>query len=326
MKKSLVFLEDLELIDSSLTDQFTRSFASISLTNDFDKASAVFIKPNLTYPTHSDGVTTRREFIECLVAALRKINQTTKIYIGEGGAGYNSFSMSQTLRDLGFYEIEKMYPNIAVVNLSDLPSRLVTVNTLRGPYTINLPTLFFDEIDFSISCPLPKIHSMTKISLSYKNQWGCLPDVMRLRHHYMFDFIISKVSDVMKFKYAFLDGRFGLNNSGPMLGDPVETNWFVAANSLGVFDIVVADLMGISWQEIRHLSVAKQYGYIPEKGDIEIDGSLDHLRKEFVLKRKFWDLPALTAFRSRRLTHFFYLSKASKLLHDIMYLFREREC
>lgn len=296
----------------------------IGLEEDAKSTRAVFIKPNLTYPVFKKGVTTRVEFVEALVRALTKINPALKIYIGEGEGGYNSFSMSEAFKNMGFLEIEKRFPQVRIINLSKVPSKEVEIETPKGPYRIALPGLFFEEIDFSISCPLPKIHCMTKITLSYKNQWGCLPDIMRLKNHYMFDYIIPKVSNVLKFKYAFLDGKYGLNNNGPMVGDPVEVNWFVASNSLGAFDRVVSGMMGFDWQQIGHLKMAEQYGFMPEKDEIQIIGDPDSLRRKFILKRNFWNYPALAGFHSKHLTHLFYFSMWAKLLHDIMYTFRKR--
>lgn len=71
----------------NLNNQITDTFAPLGLTSDFNNAKSVFIKPNLTYPKYKEGVTTRKEFVEQLVAALRMINSTTKIYIGEGEGG-----------------------------------------------------------------------------------------------------------------------------------------------------------------------------------------------------------------------------------------------
>ena len=308
----------------SLTNQFTYTFNQLSVEDHFNKADAVFIKPNLTYPSYKTGVTTRKEFVEGLVAALREINNKTTIYIGEGEGGYNSFSMTMAFENMGFLELGKKYPNVRIVNLSQLPSKEIEVETPRGPYKIALPEIFFNEIDFSISCPVPKVHCMTGITLSYKNQWGCLPDTMRLKNHYMFDHVISKISDVLKFKYAFLDGKYGLTNNGPMVGDPIEVNWFAASNSLGAFDRVVSEMMGFNWKKINHLKMAGEYGLIPKKEEIRIIGNIELLKRKFVLKRDFWNYPALVAFQSKKLTHLVYFSKWAKLIHDIMYTFRKR--
>jgi uncharacterized protein (DUF362 family) len=307
-----------------LTDQFSKSFSLIKLDKDFEKARAVFIKPNLTYPSYKKGVTTRKEYVESLVKALRQINSTAKIFIGEGEGGYNSFSMTDAMRVMGFYDIAKRYPNVEIINLSEVQRRSVQLEAKNKSYSVDLPELFFNEIDFAITCPLPKIHCMTGITLSYKNQWGCLPDTMRLKNHYVFDEIISQVCNKLKFRYAFLDGKYGLDHNGPMNGDPVEVNWFVASNSLGAFDMIASEMMDFNWKKVGHLKMAERYGYLPKREDIEIIGDIDKLKRKFVLEKNFWNYPALAAFHSRNLTQLFYFSMWAKLLHDIMYTFRKR--
>lgn len=324
MKQPIVFVKKIAQNSKNLEKQFLKSFESFSIDDEFKKANAIFIKPNLTYPKYKKGVTTQVEYIESLVAALRQINGYTKIYIGEGEGGYNSFSMTEAMRSMGFYELEKRFQNLKVVNISKIPTRMVELKVKGKPYPINLPGLFFDEIDFSITCPVPKVHCMTKISLSFKNQWGCLPDTMRIKNHYVFDKIISRICDLLKFRYAFLDGKYGLDDNGPMVGQAVEVNWFVASNSLGAFDIVVSEMMGYDWKSIGHLREAANLGFIPNPEEIKVIGNLRPLKKKFILKRNIWNYPALLAFNYKWLTHFFYFSKYAKFLHDVMYLFRRR--
>ena len=222
----------------------------------FNEAKAIFIKPNLTYPSYRKGVITRRDFVAALVDSLRKINTTTKIYIGEGEGGYNSFSMTEAMRNMGFSKIAEAYTNVEIVNLSEVQTQSVELQAEGRPYYLQLPSIFFNEIDFSITCPVPKVHCMTGITLATKNQWGCLPDTMRLKNHYVFDEIIGQVCEKLKFRYAFLDGKYGLDNNGPIVGNPVEVNWFVASNSLGAFDMVVSEMMGFDWRKIGHLRMS----------------------------------------------------------------------
>lgn len=322
--KTVVVVDKCALESKSMQLQFSTSIKAISLDEAFDKANAVFIKPNLTYPIYKEGVTTRKEFVECLVAALREINSTTKIIIGEGEGGYNSFSMTEALQSMGFYDIAKKYPNVEIVNLSKISRITVQIMENNKPYLLELPEIFFKEIDFSISCPVPKVHCMTKITLSLKNQWGCLPDTMRLKNHYVFNEIINQVCEKLKFRYAFLDGKFGLNTNGPMNGDPVEVNWFAASNSLGAMDMIVSEMMGFDWNKIGHLKTAERYGFMPKREDIELVGNIDSLKRKFTLRRDFWNYPALAAFHSSSLTTLVYFSRWAKLLHDIMYSIRKR--
>lgn len=306
-----------------LYQQITDTFEPLGLAKDFNNAKAIFIKPNLTYPDYKQGVTTRLDFIEQLVAALRMVNSSTKIFIGEGEGGYNSFSMTDAMRKMGFYELEKRYSNVEIVNISKVQTQTIELKANGKPYYIDLPK-FFDDIDFSITCPLPKVHCMTTITLSMKNQWGCLPDTMRLKNHYVFDEIINQVCEKLKFRYAFLDGMYGLDNNGPMNGDPIKVNWFAASNSLGALDIIVSEMMGFNWQKIKHLKFAEKYGFLPKREEIKIIGNKDSLQRKFTLKRNLWNYPALVAFHSRNLTTLFYFSRWAKLLHDIMYSIRKR--
>jgi uncharacterized protein (DUF362 family) len=321
-KKSTVCVGSL--MDQSLRKHITDAMNQIGMIKDIVSASSIFIKPNLTYPDYKKGVTTQANFIRDIVEMCTSVNSHIRIYIGEGEGGYNSFCMTDAMRSMGYYEIASHYPNVEIVNLSKLPARQVELRARGEPFLLNLPELFFNEVDFSISCPLPKVHCMTRLTLAFKNQWGCLPDVMRLKNHYAFDEIISQICDVLKFRYAFLDGKYGLDNNGPMIGDPVELNWFVASNCLGAFDKVVSQMMGFDWQSIRHLRMAAKYGFVPKGEDIEIIGDIDSLKRQFVLRRNFWNYLALVAFRSRRLTRLIYLSMWAQPLHDLMYTFRKR--
>ena len=322
--KPIVLFEKAALEGNSMIEQFNTSIKVISLDEAFAKSKAVFIKPNLTYPKYKEGVTTRKEFIESIVAALRQINSTTKIYIGEGEGGYNSFSMTEAMNAMNFFDIANRYPNVEIVNLSKVRRVIVQIMAKNEPYSIELPELFFNEIDFSISCPVPKVHCMTKISLSLKNQWGCLPDTMRLKNHYVFNEIISQVCEKLKFRYAFIDGKYGLDTNGPINGKPMEVNWFAASNSLGAMDMVISEMMGFNWRKVGHLKMAENYGYMPKPEDIKTIGNPETLKRKFTLKRNFWNYPALVAFHSRNLTTLFYFSRWAKLLHDIMYYIRKK--
>ncbi len=51
---------------------------------------------------------------------------------------------------------------------------------------VKLPAALVEACDSFITVPVPKVHVMTNVSLGFKNQWGCLPDVKRLRDHYRF--------------------------------------------------------------------------------------------------------------------------------------------
>ena len=322
MKPAVVF-EELRT-GSGLAEQFRRSFGLIGLDREFRAARSIFIKPNLTYPSFRAGVTTRLQFVAALVAALRTLNDSTWIYVGEGESGSRSFSMAEALERMGFCELARKFPRVRVVNLSDGPRVRFGANRSEGSGDIELPRLLCEEVDFSISCPVPKLHCLTTVSLALKNVWGCLPDPYRLRHHAALNSVIAQLAERMSFRYAFLDGAWGLDDNGPIEGMARRLDWFAASNSLGAFDRAVAARMGIDAARIPHLALAEAQGLLPAVEEIGVIEAGAMAPQPFHLRRTFWNYPALAAFHSRRLTQLVYLSRFSDAIRRAMYLVRPR--
>jgi uncharacterized protein (DUF362 family) len=322
--KPTVVVDRLAFGADELLSQMWKAADRIGLLDEVRSARAVLIKPNLTFPVVKHGVTTRVEFVAALVGVLKRAQPDAEILIAEGEGGYNSFSMTNAMRSMGFQALANAHAKTRIVNLSESPRRLQVLNTQRGDYPLELPAVF-DEVDFCISCPLPKIHAMTTLTLSLKNLWGCVPDVYRLKNHYMLPHLLPLLSRHLKFRYAFLDGMYGLDHNGPMAGDVVELNWFVAANGLPIFDRLVAFMMGHEWTKIDHMRLAGEYGLMPSEEEVDIVGTPGALARRFTLHRSFWTFPALAAFHSKHLTQLFYLSKLADPLHRIMYTVRKRD-
>ena len=45
--------------------------------------------------------------------------------------------------------------------------------------------------------------------------------------------------------------------------------------------------------------MARKYGLLPDREDIKIIGDIEGLKRKFVLRRNFWNYPALVAFYSK---------------------------
>lgn len=88
--------------------------------------------------------------------------------------------------------------------------------------------------------PVPKIRCMTGLSLGFKNQWGCIPDTMRLRYHHIFDDAIIAINKILK-PVVISDGTYFLDINGPMEGVPVKMDLIIASNNVGAFDRYVSE-------------------------------------------------------------------------------------
>ena len=103
-----------------------------------------------------------------------------------------------------------------------------------------------DETDIVISAAVPKIHMNTMVSMTVKNLWGCIPEPsVRLKLHPFLDRVLFETVRSLKKTIAVIDGRYGLNRSGPMQGDPVELNWLMMADDLYAADALCCRLMQI---------------------------------------------------------------------------------
>ncbi|MFA5114026.1 MAG: DUF362 domain-containing protein [Candidatus Margulisiibacteriota bacterium] len=282
----------------------------------------VFLKPNLTYPKFKPGVTTTPALLETLIVLLKEYG--CRIIVGESDGGYNSYAVKDAFHDYGLYDYEKKY-GIRVVNLSQLPFGFLTINKFGREFKVEIPRLLTDEIEGFITLPVPKVHAMTQISLSYKNQWGCVPNVMRLRYHPVFNEAIFAINRAIKNKYTIIDGTYGLTRSGPMVGDAFDLGWVLASDSFEAADLVASRLMKVDLRQIRHYYLAYKNKLVPRLEEIELNQAIGRFVSDrFYLKRDIWSYLALSAWLHPVINYTFYESPVSDLLHKIMYTFRQK--
>ena len=285
-----------------------------------EKGARVFIKPNLTYPEWKPGVTTSTEHLEAIVRVL--VERTRNITIGESDGGYHSFTADQAIRAHGIPELCDRY-GIQWTNLCR--EKVVTWETellgrrIRIPYSHRL----LHETDVVITCPVPKVHFVVGLTASIKNQWGTVPDTMRLLYHYQFSRAINKINLTLN-PITVVDGRYFLDRNGPVYGDPIPLDLVVAAPNPGAADLVLSRIMNVDPQQAPYLRIARRTGLMPQSlGEIELNRSLapfsDH---PFALHRNFLDWLDVIEFYSKTLTWLFYASPLAEPVHKVTHLIR----
>ncbi len=319
MKKKIL----LKKIEPNYREVIQEGLEWIGMGSRLKRGDAVFLKPNLTFPLFQKGVMTNPSCIEALVIALK--DYTDKIVIGEADSGgYNRFSIDEVFHKTGVHKLEEKY-GIRVVNLSSLPHRSVEIACGSKRLGVPLPVLLLDEIDQFITVPVPKIHMYTQISVAVKNQWGCIPQPhMRLRLHPFFEPVILGVNQHLPPSIAVVDGKYGLNRSGPLRGDPVDLNWLMISNDIYAADLLACRLMGIDSRKIRYLRFLQKKGILPKIGEVQIRGEVEnHIKEKFYLQKDWTDSLSTLAFRFSSLNYLAYYSRLSDFLHKVLYLFRK---
>ena len=316
-----IYLGSLE--SKSYLDNFRAGLENIQFGKTVNKDTSIFIKPNLTYPEYKPGVMTNPDAIE---AAIQAINDyTPRVWIGDSDSGgYNRFSMDSVYNQTGIRAICERY-NAKIVNLSSVPRRPIFFDYHKKQFSLDLPAMLLDEIDLTISMPVPKVHTNTFVSLSFKNQWGCIPDNQdRLRMHPYFRHVILEVNKAIHAKVVMMDGKYGLNRNGPMIGDAVELNWVMVADNIGAAARVGCMLMGIPLNKVAHLRYAEKLGLLPAYSEISLNQNIELFQKQkFYLRRKWTDLPGLIAFNSPFVAYLGYFSPLAGFLHKMLYLVRK---
>jgi uncharacterized protein (DUF362 family) len=285
--------------------------------------ASVFLKPNLTFPVYRPGVMTSYQCLAAVTELL--VKRGYRVTIGEADSGgYNRFSMDEVFEKMGIYKLAEK-TGARAVNISFEEPEVIRMKAGIREVVIPLPKMLLHEMDAFITLPVPKIHMNTLVSMSLKNQWGCIQDpAERLKLHPYFARVIYEISRRLPPAYSIIDGRYGLNRSGPMAGDVVELNWLLVSNDLVAADRVCCRLMGIEEERVGHLNHFKKRGWWSRFEEIQISQPLEpFIQERFYLKRAWTDLPGWVCFCNSFLAWVGYRSPLAGFLHWLLYLVRK---
>lgn len=306
----------------TLVDQIRTALEWLGVPEMLKGKRSIFIKPNLTWPEPTPGVTTSPAFIEAAVRVLK--DHGADITIGESDGGYHSYRAEEAFAAHGLYDLAARY-GIRVENLTKLPAGIYGQEVDGRQLTVELPRLLVEETDFFITMPVPKVHAMTGLSLGFKNQFGCIPSPMRLRYHPDFAHTIVAVNMLLRPRLALFDGTHFLDRSGPMAGKAVPMNLLVAATDVGAGSRACAEIMGVDPWTVRHFVIARRVGLFPDSlAGIRVnEPPSKFFSHRFTLERSQLSRFTGLLFRSRIGTNIVYDSVLADPLHKALYVIRE---
>jgi uncharacterized protein (DUF362 family) len=318
--KPRVFIGDLS---DGYKDALRRGFDYLGSSLKLAPSDKVVIKPNLTFPEYRPGVMTSPELIEELVVLLKNFTSHVTVCEADSG-GYNRFSMDEVFRQTGLTDMARRL-DIGLVNLSGRPSRMIPVQAGRREITVPLPRLVVDDSDAFFTVPVFKMHLNTTVSVAIKNQWGIIAEPsLRLRLHPYFKYVIHAVNRHLPQPYVVVDGKYGLDRSGPMRGDAIPLNCLAVADNIFATDLVACSLMGQRWSRISYLKHILPREGVTSLNDIDLSRNPTEVaRIKFHLERKWTDYPGVVCFNSRVSAYIGYRSPLASGLHWLLYKFRQ---
>ena len=283
----------------------------------------VSIKPNLTYPTPRAGVTTTPAALEALVRALS--SRTKNINVVESDAGSNAWTADEAFEGHDIGAMCRRY-GARAINLTRCAREIVATEIAGRRVEVELPRLLTRETDVFITMPVPKLHMMTGVSLGFKNQWGCLPDVKRLREHSDFAHKILAINKILNPQLAVFDGTWFLDRSGPLDGVAIRKDLLIVARDPGAGSLVCCELMGIDFHTIRHLRLARSVRMMPrDTAGISLNTVLEPFKgARFKLHRTWFQWITLAVFHSQLASIALYDSPLASPAHKLLYLLRDK--
>ena len=288
------------------------------LALDLPRGSRVAVKPNLTATRHLPGVTTTPALLERVLKLL--LDNGNRVTVVESDGGYGAWRCDQALEGHGIPEMGRRL-GVEVVNLSAAPAVELRVRAGDREENIPFPALRADATDAFVTLPVPKVHCMTGVSLAMKNQWGLIPDPLRLHYHYLFDAAILEINRRLPAARAVVDGTWFLDGGGPLQGTPLRKDLVIGADSIGECDRYLCALMGVDPLGVSHLRHATEAGFVPrELSAVDHDPSaLERHRYRAVLRRTPRQRVVRVFFHSRGLTRLMYTSRFGRALHAVFY-------
>jgi uncharacterized protein (DUF362 family) len=258
---------------SSMETVFSRIFDQIG-HDLLSKASRIAVKINLCdYKPPETGATTHPKFLDNFLEWLHERYGSSRVYVVESDATRARPDLIS--KWLGIDEIVKRH-NATWVNLSKDTWSRKNINGLKF-HSMKVPDTIAHS-DLLISMAKMKTHSLTTISCSLKNQYGCIMFADKIRFHDFLDEAIVDANLAMTANLAIVDGIIGMGGpKGPVEGVPVRAGLVVAGRDLVAVDSACSRIMGLNPHRIGHLTKASAAGLGAMDFEVCGDGIPAHL-------------------------------------------------
>ena len=270
--KPMVHIERIDELEESLD----RSLAAIKWKNIVRPGNKVVVKVNGTHFTYLAGLTTTPELVRSFAERLR--DRAEEVIIGDGNL--QRVDADFALKGCGIAEAVKA-AGVRLMNFSN--DKMVSVD-LKGEVLkkMEMPKCYVDA-DVFASMPVFKTHKLTQVTLTLKNQFGCIPDDHRFVYHGRIHKVLADMDSFLKPRLVVMDGIIGLESDGPIAGIPKKLGLLLTSTNSVAADSVASRVMGFEPENIEHIAHASKRGLGPVKlEDIKLSGlSIEKARDPF---------------------------------------------
>ena len=151
------------------------------------------------------------------------------------------------------------------------------------------------QSDGLISLPKLKTHGLTRLTGAIKNQFGCIPGILKSQHHVKMpdpnDFAIMLVdlNTLIKPRLYIMDGIMAMEGNGPRSGNPRKLGLLLFSSDPVAMDAVACKIIGLNPRFVPTSEPGEKSGlgtYHYENIDIVGDNIESFIDKDFDVVRK----------------------------------------
>ena len=251
-------MNSVGIVRSTYDDVYENLGRLLKLTKDFPVQSGdlVAIKMNMCDARLPEtGTITHPVFLDALLRYLRENFENLDIYVVESDA--TVVFADDFIRWFGYMEILDKWQ----AKWWNLSKDKIVNKKISGRHLKEVPVPEILMRSKVINLSKLKTNSLSKVTFSLKNQFGCLPIVQKSIYHENLDAVIADVNLAMPPQFSIVDGIIGVGGpKGPSFGVPLKTNLIVAGADPVAVDAACARLIGINPRKIRHIRWSQQAG------------------------------------------------------------------
>jgi uncharacterized protein (DUF362 family) len=216
----------------------------------------VIIKVNLCLLLDWEtGATIDPRLVRFLAEWLLEQRSIREIIIAESDA--TALSADRAYYGLGWDRVLAGVPKTRYLNLTGDERVKVKLNGLFLKEVEMSRT--FMEADYLISFAKLKTHSMEGISGIMKNQFGALPEKLKVVYHPHLAEVICDLVRIRPPDFCLVDGLIAHEGPGPVGGIPRLMRLIIAGTDALATDHVCARLMGMNPRNVPHLKLAAKH-------------------------------------------------------------------
>jgi len=256
----------IKKVETDIIEAVSAAMDLADYRDSIPSGTTVFLKVNLGWDMFIPGSVTNPGIFEGVVKKLQ--GYAKKICVIESDQVLENVERAYHKSKIS--EIAARF-NVDWINLSRCPKITKRIPENRVLKEVTIPRILSQGIILTL--PVMKTHNKTTITISLKNQWGCIPK-MRHMYHLCLTEALSDVNAALGVKFSVVDGTIAMEGNAPKTGIPREVGIVGAGGDLVEVDSVFANLMGFNPWEIPHLVEAERRGL--GKIGIEFTGDKIH--------------------------------------------------